>query len=652
MANYIARISVTYEFAAERLDGLGNFSKKLVDASALSGHSIERIMYRFTFATFTLEAENKAECEKLLREGWSEAFGDEGGIKQIFISEIAEDADEINGIIKTIYNNTYGADEYISLVTELNDTIPLLAEHNALDVIRKRNYLIAADGGCGFSTLFISLGDYLHKMKVYPEEQYESRAYYIGMKFVVEDKGGSAAADDVIDTLRGDSETNQYNIIGLDISYFLDKKRQDELRTFLRRLEPYQDSYIFAFRIPFLEKKVLDETAGILSDMMLLRVVQIPPLHDSVLMETVWNITSDRGFSPDTSVFDIVKEKIYREKMDGRFYGFKTATKIAQEMILKKSADIAGKLYKGEETDTTVIKDADLEGLLPKQKSKATGFDAMAELIGMEEITQRVKEIVAQVKVSIKNEKLDRPCIHMRFTGAPGTGKTTVARIIGQILREEGVLRKGGFFEYGARDLVAEYEGQTAVKTAAICRDAYGSVLFIDEAYALDEGKYNGANFGKEALATLVAEMENHRDDMLVVMAGYSEEMESLMKVNPGLRSRMPYLLEFKSYTKQQLFEIFMQMVKKHFDYEPALEEKAKDYFLSLTDGYVGSKEFANARFSRNLYERTWSKGALRCSLAGKTDILLTAEDFVAASSEKEFSEKIDTVKHLGFGKQ
>ena len=652
MGKYIARISVDNEFASERLSELGGYSMALLDKLP-EECAAERVMYRFSFASFILTARTKAECESFLRKAWAEVHESEAGIRSVYISELAEDDDdEINEVVKTIYNNTYGADEYISLITELGSTIPLLAQHNALDVMRKRNYLIAADGGCGFSTLFISLGDYLHKKRIYPEEQYDSRTYYIEMTLGEEDKDGCASPDDVLDTLRGDSDSNQYNIIGLDISYFLDGRKYDQLRTFLRRLEPYQDSYVFAFRIPFLEKKVLDEVAGILSDMMLLKVVQIPPLHDCVLMETVWNIMSDRGFTPDVSIFDLVREKIYREKMDGRFYGFKTAVKIAQEIILQKSAFVAGLEYKGEEAESDTVSAADLEGFLDKLKNKATGYDALAELIGMEEITNRVREIVAQVKVSLKNEKLDRPCIHMRFTGAPGTGKTTVARIIGQILREEGVLRKGGFFEYGARDLVAEYEGQTAVKTASICRDAYGSVLFIDEAYALDEGKYNGSNFGKEALATLVAEMENHRDDMLVVMAGYTEEMDSLMKVNPGLRSRMPYLLEFKSYTKQQLFEIFMQMVKKHFEYEPELEEQAKEYFLSLSDGYIEAKEFANARFSRNLYERTWSKGALRCSLAGKTDIILTRDDFVSASSEKEFSEKIDSVKRLGFGKQ
>ena len=270
-------------------------------------------------------------------------------------------------------------------------------------------------------------------------------------------------------------------------------------------------------------------------------------------------------------------------------------------------------------------------------------------MVGMEEITARIKEIVAQVKLSMQTPGMERPCLHMRFVGAPGTGKTTVARLVGRIFRENGILRNGYFFEYSARNLCGEYVGQTAPKTSAICRDAYGSVLFIDEAYALYQGDGRTSDYGKEALTTLISEMETHRDDMVVIMAGYKEDMDVLMEANSGLRSRMPFKIEFKSYTSDELYEIFMLMVRKHFTYTEDFDTEVKNYFATLSEDYMKSKEFANARFVRNLYERTWSKAALRTSFTDDKEIVLTKEDFLAASGEKEFNEKLMMKRKLGF---
>ncbi|MBR5941990.1 MAG: hypothetical protein IKZ81_01450, partial [Clostridia bacterium] len=114
-------------------------------------------------------------------------------------------------------------------------------------------------------------------------------------------------------------------------------------------------------------------------------------------------------------------------------------------------------------------------------------------------------------------------------------------------------------------------------------------------------------------------------------------------------RSRMPYVLTFENYTRKELFDIFMLMVRKHFDYTPELESEAKRYFDTLSDEYLKSREFVNARFVRNLYERTWSKGALRAALAGQTRIELCRDDFIAASGEKEFGEKLEQKKRIGF---
>ena len=266
-----------------------------------------------------------------------------------------------------------------------------------------------------------------------------------------------------------------------------------------------------------------------------------------------------------------------------------------------------------------------------------SGYDLLAKMVGGEVIRNRLDEIITQIELARQDPTLGVPCIHMRFVGNPGTGKTTVARIVGKILKERGILRIGNFYECSGRDLCGRYVGETAPKTASICRDAYGSVLFIDEAYSLYRGGDDNRDYGREALDTLIAEMENHRDDLVVIMAGYPDEMEMLMKGNPGLSSRMPYLIEFPNYTREQLYDIFASKIgniKVSDDLLPAV----KKYFLALPDSLMKSKEFSNARFARNLFERTWSKAALRCQLAKSEEIMLCKDDFDKAASDKSFS--------------
>ncbi|MBR6332249.1 MAG: AAA family ATPase [Dehalococcoidales bacterium] len=651
MQKYLARVSLNYDTAQERMNQLGEFWNDLL-AAIPKKNDAEKVILRFTFASFFMKAKNKADCEQVLRTAWAKAFPDNDGISEIHITENNED--DTAQLMRAIYNSYYGVDEYQRLTTSLVESIKYLSEQKAKSVLVKQNVLFSIDSGCGMTTLLASFGDFCQRMHIYeeaPEENSSYRSQYLEIKVGKESKNGYMTPDDAVDEVKTATKDLTYSVIGFDISSFLDGHQQEDLRMFLTRLNKYQDTFIFAFRIPFLEKKSFDEIYAVLSDIMLIHSVRIPPLHDCVLMESIWNIINDTNIVPATSIIEPIFEKIHREKMDARFYGFRSAEKIANEVLLKKAEDVAKHDNAGTETDHSTVAGQDLSTLNVATSTKATGYAALKELVGMEDITAKIQEVVAQIRVSITNEKLDRPCIHMRFTGAPGTGKTTVARILGQIMQQEGILRRGGFFEYSGRDLVAEYVGQTAVKTATICRDAYGSVLFIDEAYSLYSSEHSTNDYGREALTTLVSEMENHRDDMLVIMAGYTDEMDELMKGNPGLRSRMPYKIHFPSYTKEQLFKIYMQMVSKHFDYEPDLETEAHTYFETLSDEYIASKEFANARFVRNLYERTWSKAALRASLAGKREISLIKEDFIAASGEREFSEKLDMKKTLGFHK-
>ncbi len=673
MAAFLARVDIDNELALERIDEVGTFWNILLDAikKERSRGSVEMYLYRLTFASYRIEAENRAECRKAVEKALPEVFEDTSRVTGITIVRV-DGSPELEKEIKSTYDTFYGVGDYLKAIAELIDVVPVLRERNALKSLMLRNYLIAVDRGYGFTSMVARTGCLLKALGAFEGvdgvndkdgSEKESpassdgdgiRDRYLDLRIGSETNNEYISVDDVFEKLDTYREEKDLSIVGLDISYFLEASKKQELRDFLNCLYDYRNDYIFAFRVPFLEKRALDDITELLSDQMLLKVIQVPPICESALIESLWNTITDTRYLPNSNIRDKVLEMIAAEKSDGRFYGFKTMEKIGHSIIMKKAAEEAEDIEEnGEEAHDrnawVSIGGDDIAPLSDNVKKPGGGYEELGELIGMEEITARIKEIIAQVKISMSNEKLDRPCIHMRFTGAPGTGKTTVARIIGRIMREEGILRKGGFFEYTGRDLVAEYVGQTAVKTATICRDSYGSVLFIDEAYSLYEEDSSKNDFGKEALATLVSEMENHRDDMLVVMAGYTEEMDKLMKGNPGLRSRMPYVLNFPNYTREQLYRIFMLMVRKHFEYVPELDTAARKYFFDLSSGYLESREFANARFVRNLYERTWSKAALRASLSGRKDMILTKEDFIAATQEKEFSEKIEQKNTIGF---
>ena len=200
---------------------------------------------------------------------------------------------------------------------------------------------------------------------------------------------------------------------------------------------------------------------------------------------------------------------------------------------------------------------------------------------------------------------------HCVFTGNPGTGKTTAARILADIFKENGVLQKGHLIETDRAGLVAEYVGQTAIKTNNIINSALDGVLFIDEAYTLISGSKN--DFGNEAIATLLKRMEDDRDRLVVVLAGYSDEMKQFISSNPGLESRFTRYIDFPDYTEDELYEIFSAMVNSQGYKIDILGEAAVK--LLIHQRYINKDEnFGNARFVRNIFESIMMNQANRLS--------------------------------------
>lgn len=255
--------------------------------------------------------------------------------------------------------------------------------------------------------------------------------------------------------------------------------------------------------------------------------------------------------------------------------------------------------------------------------------EMLEHLTGLETVKELVDEILAFYKVQTFRKKIDGsveiPTMHMVFYGNPGTAKTTVARLLGKIMKEEGLLEKGELYEVGRQDLVGRYVGWTAKNVSEYFKKAKGSVLFVDEAYSLADEK---GSFGDEAINTLVQEMENHRRDTVVILAGYKSDMNRMLDRNPGLRSRIAFYVDFPDYSCDELYEILLKMTQAE---KMRLEDGVREVFFEKLQKQDTSK--GNGRLVRNIYDRAKLKQAKRIvdlsmSKQKQELFLLRKEDF------------------------
>lgn len=343
------------------------------------------------------------------------------------------------------------------------------------------------------------------------------------------------------------------------------------------------------------------------------------------------------------------KKKYIQKKISEEDFYLREDIGIVEAITNNKMFEINETLINGfvkAKKDNSIVLDDryfDIKCVVEEEKIEKTALKQLDELIGLENVKRQIKQIIDYVEVHKRRGNM--PALHMVFSGNPGTGKTKVARIVGEIFAELEILdKKKNFCEVTRENLIAEYVGQTAIKTKSVINSALGGVLFIDEAYSLgntfDEKRQD---FGPECISTLIKEMEDKRDNLCVILAGYKNEMENLMKMNPGFRSRIQFFVDFEDYTEIELYEIFKQFAdNEKFVFDIDVKEKLIEYFKNEISNK--DENFGNARLARNLFEKIKFEQASRIKRENCENLdLITKEDItnVCKNTKKNCGVKI-----------
>lgn len=349
-----------------------------------------------------------------------------------------------------------------------------------------------------------------------------------------------------------------------------------------------------------------------------------------------------------TEMEQIMKNKKDREKIDFNSYNLKPSGHYLNS--ISDFADLLGSMDEAEKKAEELLKESEKKtgiGDMDTQRDDTAKAEADAEekpdvdellaqldsLIGLEKIKENVKSLINLVKVRKLREENGLPTtpmsLHLVFMGNPGTGKTTVARLIAKLYYGIGVLSKGQLVETDRAGLVAGYVGQTAAKTKKMIDSAIGGVLFIDEAYALAPGGDGTNDFGREAIETLLKAMEDNRENLVVIVAGYEELMERFISSNPGLESRFNRYFIFDDYNDKELYDIFTSMCGKNkYVLTEDGEKFIKDHLKYIYD--TRDENFGNARDVRNLFENIISAQSDRVAMLKNP----TLEDLTGITKE------------------
>ncbi|EJQ42345.1 hypothetical protein IEE_04177 [Bacillus cereus BAG5X1-1] len=469
------------------------------------------------------------------------------------------------------------------------------------------NMIFTGNPGTGKTTVARVVGDLLKRMGLLKSG-----------KLVEVDKGNLIApyAGQTPEKVKEVFMSALGGVLFIDEAYALsnDNVGKEAIDTLVKLVEEYRDSVIVI--LAGYEKEMRDflqVNSGLKSRFPI--DVHFPDYSVAELVEIAKLTTANDGFvlteqsiAPLSKVLGREIKRLKADAGNGR---------LVRNVIEEAKREQANRIV-----NEGILDENEIMNLLPEDFEKEQN-NAVAEfqleehlqaIIGLNEVKDFMRSLQDQIRIAQTRKSLGLPVeegssLHMIFTGNPGTGKTTVARIVANLLYHLGILSSNKTIEVDRSGLVAGYVGQTAIKTKEVIQSALGGVLFIDEAYALAKDVNTSHGFGKEAIDTLLKAMEDYRDDLIVILAGYTNEMEGFLNTNPGLRSRIPNVIEFKDYSVDELLQMGEKMFKGN-GYQ--LTETADQKLRDKIEIACKEEQFGNGRYIRNVYEETKRNQAVR----------------------------------------
>ena len=528
-------------------------------------------------------------------------------------------------------------------LTEVKETINRIVKLVEYD--KKRAYMLSIEKneqpsyhfafsgnpGTGKTTVARILGDIFYSLGILESGQLvevdrsDLVGGYVGQtaqktKAVIESAmGGVLFIDEAYSLASSDSDSLDYGSEAIDT---LIKAMEDHRNDFIVILAGYDTGM----------KQLLKSNPGLSSRINM--QIDFEDFSDQELLEIAKAQAKDNHYTLTEEAEQAFKVKINQEKVVPQFANARAVRNIMEEAMRERAFRLSEKSVTKD--DLVILEPLDF-GIDPNQLFGDNIEDLMAQLrnlVGLKDVKKQVSSIMNYVRAEKRREKMGHPMndlsLHMVFTGNPGTGKTTIARLISQILKSIGVLKRGHMIEVTREDLVGQYVGQTGPKTLEKIKEAYGGVLFIDEAYSLYSASEN--DFGYEAISTLIKEMEDNRDKLVVIMAGYPSEMEQMLSMNSGIRSRIAYTVDFPDYDSEELTEIFhMAATQQGFALTEEAQEKVKNLFVQSYT--TRDSHFGNARTARSLFEKAKLHQSNRLAEDEEADLFMILPEDIEENS-------------------